>query len=134
MVESTRDNLSIRADNEKRRLYFSQRGILDKESVFESYHLMLAFDGYDTGYDRIADYREITQINLNAVDFREIIAEGLELSNQNIRAAIVIGDDAGRLFLLKLFCELSNIFSAAKVVYKAFRTMPAAEEWLDSKP
>jgi len=125
--------MSIRADSVKRRLYFSQNGVLDKETVIQSYHLMLTYDGFDTGYDRVVDYREISAVNLNAADFKEIISEGLELSNQRIRAAVVIGDFAARLVLLRMFCELSNVFSKVKVVYKPFRTMETADEWLDSE-
>lgn len=131
MVDSVPENMSIRADVRKRRLYFSQSGVLNKETVIQSYHLMLAYDGFDTGYDRVADYRKITAVDLDATDFKEIISEGLELGNQNIRAAVVVGDFAGRLLLLRLFLELSNIFSKTSIVYKPFRTLKAANEWLD---
>ena len=131
MIETVPETMSIRANAQSRRLYFSQSGVLDKKAVIQSYHLMLAYDGFDTGYDRIVDYREITAVNLNAADFKKIIAEGLELSNQSIRVAVVIGDFVGRLVLLRLFCELSNLFSKAKVVYKPFRTVEGANEWLD---
>ena len=133
LIESALENMSIRADAGKRRLYFAQNGVLDKDTVIQSYHLMLSYDGFDTGYDRVVDYRKITSVNLNALGFKEIISEGLELSNQKIRAAVVIGDFAARLVLLGVFCELSNIFSKAKVVYKPIRTIEAANDWLDLK-
>ena len=124
--------MAIRLDADKRRLYFSQRGTLDKESVLQSYQLMLGFEGFDTRYDRVVDYRELSDVNLAVADLKEIIGRGLELSREEIRVAIVIGESIKWMFAVGLFCELSNTFGSLKVIYKPFRTLAKAEQWLDS--
>ena len=126
------EDMSVQFDHDKRRIFFVQSGLLDKNGVLQSYRLILNNAEFSADYDTLADYRKISEVQLGPRDFREILAETKEFDVRTGRGALVVGDDIGRLLLARLFCEFSALLSSAKIRWRPFRTVFEAEQWLDS--
>ncbi len=130
MLKTPPDNMSLTIDYERRRILFTQQGLLDKNSVLTSYRRVFSAEGFDPSYDTVVDYQKVTEVNLGPQDFREILREVRETETRTGRGVLIVGSDIGRLILAKLFCELSAVLSRKKIRWKPFQTASDAEKWL----
>ena len=126
--------MSLTIDHDRRRILFSQKGLLDKDSVLTSYRLVFSAEGFDPTYDTVVDYQNVMEVSLGPQDFREILREVRETETRTGRGVLIVGSDIGRMILAKLFCELSAVLSRKEIRWKPFQTASEAEIWLQLNP
>ena len=132
MNKVSTENMSITINHETRRTMFSHWGLIDKQSVLDSYEFIYAADGFNPDYSTLVDYRDISEVNISAKDIKEILGAAGSFDTQIRKYAILVQNNIGRYALSQLYCVLSSALSKGKAQRKAFRNLQEAEAWLDS--
>ena len=130
MSEKTLGEVKYSLDHENRFFYVERYDDLTKDKVYAEWEAMQKIEGFDPGYETIADYSRVSRVDLSAPDLIELNKEMPNHDPRTGNVAIVSGLTDGRYYLGKFFCTMANQFHKRK--HQIFQTRIEAELWLYS--
>lgn len=118
--------VTFRIDGARRLVFITVEGNLNRAMLDAALLRLSAAPGFDPAFDTIADFSQVTYLNLDIADIQRLVRSTAPASKGRI--AIITGEDQGRYSLGVYFKALSE--GLHEVEQCIFRTLDEAHAWL----
>ena len=130
MDNETLGDIRYSFDHDKRMLIAERHDSLSKQKVYAEWEAMQRLDGFDPAYDTLVDYSDVTRIDLDYEDVKQLSRDMASLDPRTGNVAIVTGIRLGGYFLARFYCLITNIMASRK--HQVFQSRAEAVSWLAS--
>ena len=117
-------------DHDKHMLYAERHDSLTKQKVYAEWQAIQQLDGFDPAYDTLVDYSDVSTINLDYDDVKQLGRDMSSLDPRTGNVAIVTGHRQGGYLMARFYCLITNLLANRK--HQVFQSRAEAEAWLSS--